>query len=165
MLWRGCCDYYSLFHCPKIERRGREGVQSSFRASSMKLKREGATERVCANEVEDGESDMRLWLLFTLLLGNHNTGTRAERKELRSSKAEPGGGPRGRRGACGSGTNKGSEMPRGNHGARCGRWPRLGGIIKKNEKKENRLTRQKIRKKGRNKLKMFRRKEFERKKI
>ena len=79
----------------------------------MKLKREGATERVCANEVEDGELNMRSCLLFTLLLlGNHNTGTRAERKELRSSKAEPGGGPRGRREACGSGTNEGSEMPR-----------------------------------------------------
>ena len=39
----------------------------------------------------------------------------------------------------------------------------LCGIIKKNEKKENRLTRQEIRKKGRNKLKMFRRKEVEKK--
>ena len=48
-------------------------------------------------------------------------GTRADRKELRSSKAEPGGGPRGRRGACGSGTNEGSKIPRGNHGLRCGR--------------------------------------------
>ena len=37
----------------------------------------------------------------------------------------------------------------------------LCGIIKKNEKKENRLTRQEIRKKGRNKLKIFRRKEVE----
>ena len=25
-----CCDYYSLLHCPKIEGRGREGVQFSF---------------------------------------------------------------------------------------------------------------------------------------
>jgi hypothetical protein len=90
------------------------------------------------------DSLLLLWLLFTgdtrlffqfynLLLGN--TGTRAEKKTLRSSKAEPGRGPRGRRGACGSGTNEGSKIPRGNHGLRCGRWPRLGGIIKKNEKK------------------------------
>ena len=41
----------------------------------------------------------------------------------------------------------------------------LCGIIKKNEKKENRLTRQEIRKKGRSKLKMFRRKEVEKKKF
>ena len=41
----------------------------------------------------------------------------------------------------------------------------LCGIIKKNEKKENRLTQQEIRKKGRNKFKMFRRKEVEKKKI
>jgi hypothetical protein len=27
------CDYYSLLHSPKIEGRGREGVQSSFRAN------------------------------------------------------------------------------------------------------------------------------------
>ena len=39
----------------------------------------------------------------------------------------------------------------------------LCGIIKKEWKKENRLTQQEIRKKGRSKLKMFRRKEVEKK--
>ena len=90
-------------------------------------------------------------------------GQRAERKSCAPARREPSRGPRGRRGACGSSINEGSKMPRGNHGLRCGRWPRLGGIIKKNEKTRTDSHSKKSRKKGRNKLKMFRRKEVEKK--
>ena len=58
-------------------------------------------------------------------------------------------------------------MTEENESSRC-RWSRVESMWnykKRMKRKENRLTRQEIGKKGRNKLKMFRRKEVDRKKF
>ena len=116
MLWRGGCSLHPLLLL---------FVSQPHGVSAMPTGAEDDDDDVDVVGVDGDDEGVTYYYycdyLFTLLLGNHSAGTRADRKELRSSKAEPGGGPRGRRGACGSGTNEGSEMPRGKHGARCGR--------------------------------------------